>query len=95
MNKGLLIILVLAGAVALLCVCGYINIPKSLSPPVKEEKKTVTPVVEEKTEDNFMLADGEMVDELREYEERDFVNPEESQPTEGVVGFSQEMGSAL
>ncbi len=94
MNYGLLIILVLVGAIALLVLCGVINVPKSLSPPEKKEKEE-TPVVEEKNESNYLLADGEMTKELQEYEKRDFVNPEDSQLADSVVGFSKEMGSAL
>ena len=93
MNYGLLIIWCWL-AIVLLVLCGVIQCSKSLSPPKKKEKEE-TPVVEEKNESNYLLADGEMTKELQEYEKRDFVNPEDSQLADSVVGFSKEMGSAL
>ena len=92
MNKGLLIILVLIGAVGLLCLCGIAKPVKRVEPPVVAAVEE--PTIEERGE-GYMLADEGMTGDLTSLEERDYVNPEEAQPVDGVVGFGGDAGSAL
>ena len=92
MNKGLLIILVLVGAIALLCLCGVVSVPKKVVPPVVSAKPE--PTIEERGED-YMLVDEKMTDDLKGLEERDYVDTEVMNEVEGVVGVGGHMGSAL
>ena len=92
MNKGLLIILVLIGAVGLLCMCGIAKPAKRVEPPVVTAVEE--PTIEERAE-GYMLADEGMTSDLSSLEERDYVNPEDAQPVDGVVGFGGDAGSAL
>ena len=92
MNKGLLIILVLVGAVGLLFLCGVVKPVKRVEPPVVTAVEE--PTIEERGED-YMLANEKMTGDLSSLEDRDYVNPEDSQPVDGVVGFGGDAGSAL
>ena len=92
MNKGLLIILVLIGAVGLLCMCGIAKPAKRVEPPVVTAVEE--PTIEERGE-GYMLADEGMTGDLSSLEERDYVNPEDSQPVDNVVGFGGDVGAAL
>ncbi len=92
MNKGLLIILVLVGAVGLLCLCGVVKPIKRVEPPVVAAVEETT--IEEQGE-GYMLTDNGMTGDLTSLEERDYVNQEDAQPVDGVVGFGGDAGSAL
>ncbi len=92
MNKGLLIILVLIGAVGLLCLCGVAKPAKRVEPPVVTAVEE--PTIEERGE-GYMLVDEGMTGDLTSLEERDYVNPDDAQPVDSVVGFGGDIGSAL
>ena len=93
MNTGLLIILVLVVAVGLLYFSGIMTPKKSVTPPKVPEE--VVPTIEERGETDYKLADERMNGELEKLEDRDYVNPEEAQPVDNVVGFGGDVGAAL
>ena len=94
MNTGLLIILVLVVAVGLLYFSGIMTPKKSVTPP-KVENEGDVPTIEDSGKGDYELADERMNGELEKLEERDYVNPEESQPVDNVVGFGGDVGAAL
>lgn len=92
MNKGLIIVLVLLGAIGLLLLCGVVSLPKPVTPPpvVTAEEE---PTIEEKGE-GYMLADADMNTEIERLEERDYTGDGEVALGE-VVGFGGDVGATL
>ena len=95
MNTGLLIILVLVGAIGLLYLGGMIMPKKSVTPPVQRADDADVPTIEDSGKGDYELADERMNGDLEKLEERDYVNPEDSQPVDNVVGFGGDVGAAL
>ena len=97
MNKGLIIVLVLVGAVALLCLCGVVMPKGGVTPPRVEESNDM-PTIEERGDADYKLADEGMESELQRLETRDYVNPElnvNEEEMSGVVGYGGDVGAAL
>ena len=90
MNKGLLIILVLVGAIILLCYSNLFMTKKEEPIDLVEEK----PEVEEEKE-NYLLVDDEMKPKLEKYETELYVNPEDTPTVENVIGFGNDSMGAL
>lgn len=95
MNTGLLIILVLVGAIGLLYLGGMIMPKKSVTPPEVKQTEGEVPTTEDSGRGDYELADERMNGDLEELEARDYVDPEESQPVDNVVGFGGDVGAAL